>query len=80
MRYESELSYKKSELPLMGVVYTVREMIQMITDDGWIYDSQDGDHRHYEHPSKPGKVTIPVGDKALAKKTAHSILRQAGLK
>lgn len=35
---------------------------------GWIYDGQNGDHRHYKHPSKPGKVTIPVGNKELAKK------------
>ncbi len=36
-----------------------REMEKEILDDGWIFMSQEGSHRHYIHPTKPGKVTIP---------------------
>ena len=37
---------------------------------GWV-----GCHRLYKHPTKKGKVTIP-----LSKSTEQSILKQAGLK
>jgi len=39
-----------------------------------------GSHRHFEHPLKPGKVTVagkPGQD--LPEKTLGSILKQAGL-
>ncbi len=35
------------------------EMERIILADGWIFKNQTGSHRHYIHPSKPGKVTIP---------------------
>ena len=52
----------------------------MIEQDGWICDRMKGSHRHYDHPTKPGLVTIaghPSVD--LPPKTLKSILRQAGL-
>jgi predicted RNA binding protein YcfA (HicA-like mRNA interferase family) len=64
----------------MGQVYRVDTIIRRLIKDGWKFDSQEGDHRHYEHPVKKGKVTVPVGNKELGKKTANSILKQAGLK
>jgi predicted RNA binding protein YcfA (HicA-like mRNA interferase family) len=59
---------------------TVREIIRLLEDDGWIQTSQKGSHRHFEHPSKTGKVTVPgkmSSDVKLG--TQKSILRQAGL-
>ena len=44
-----------------------REMEKEILDDGWIFKSQEGSHRHYVHPTKPGKVTIPFHSKELSK-------------
>ncbi|GHV38518.1 addiction module toxin, HicA family protein [Spirochaetia bacterium] len=64
----------------MGKVYRVDEIIKILVDDGWKFDSQESSHRNYEHPIKKGKVTVPMGNKELAKKTANSILKQAGLK
>lgn len=64
----------------MKKVYTVKEIIKILTDDEWVFDSQEGSHQHYEHPQKPGKVTVPMGDKEIGKKTASSIFKQAGLK
>ena len=58
-----------------------REMEKLILADGWIFKSQQGSHRNYIHPVKPGKVTIPFHQgRDLTKKTENSIKRQAGLK
>ncbi|MBM4288244.1 MAG: type II toxin-antitoxin system HicA family toxin [Deltaproteobacteria bacterium] len=59
----------------------VREVIKLLEKDGWFMISQEGSHRQYKHPMKPGKVTIagnPHHD--LGPGTLHSILKQAGLK
>jgi predicted RNA binding protein YcfA (HicA-like mRNA interferase family) len=55
-------------------------ILKRLAEDGWKFNSQEGNHRHYEHPIKKGKVTVPIGNKELGKKTANSILKQAGLK
>ena len=57
-----------------------REMEKIILADGWIFLAQVGSHRHYIHPSKSGKVTIPFHCKDIPKGTENSILKQAGLK
>lgn len=56
-----------------------REVEKIITSDGWYIVKQVGSHRHYKHPSKPGKVTIPIHSGDLDKTTVKSILKQAGL-
>lgn len=48
-----------------------REMEKLILADGWIFKNQEGSHRHYTHPTKPGKD--------LNKRTENSIKQQAGL-
>jgi predicted RNA binding protein YcfA (HicA-like mRNA interferase family) len=52
----------------------------LLAADGWIQTAQRGSHRQFEHPVKPGKVTVPghPGDD-LAPGTERSIRRQAGL-
>ena len=60
---------------------TVREVVRIIEDGGWVMVAQKGSHRQFKHPTKPGRVTIaghPKDD--LAPGTLNSILRQAGLK
>lgn len=59
---------------------TSRDMERIILADGWVFKRQVGSHRHYVHPKKKGKVTIPFHSKDLAKGTELSILKQAGLK
>lgn len=56
-----------------------REMEKIIMKDGWIFKSQVGSHRHYVHPKKPGKVTIPFHSRELNKIVEKSIRKQAGL-
>lgn len=57
----------------------VRELEKMIEEDGWYPVSQKGSHRQYKHPTKPGKVTIPIHKGDLHPDTVKSILKQAGL-
>lgn len=58
-----------------------REVEKIIREDGWIYKETKGSHKHFVHPTKPGKVTIPQhpGD-SIDKTLLKQILRQAGLK
>lgn len=59
---------------------TVREMIRRVELDGWGRVRQTGSHRQYQHPRKPGTVTIAGKPSTeLPPKTARSILRQAQL-
>ncbi len=59
----------------------VREIIELIEEDGWYLVATKGSHRQYKHPTKSGRVTIaghPGHD--LAPGTLNSILKQAQLK
>ena len=60
---------------------TVRELLRIIENDGWVMVAQKGSHRQYKHPTKPGRVTIAGHARDdIAPGTLNSILRQAGLK
>ena len=58
----------------------VRDVIRLLTNDGWAQVSQKGSHRQFRHRTKPGKLTVPgeLSDD-LPLGTCKSILRQAGL-
>lgn len=62
-----------------GEKVTAKEIIKILEDDGWYRKNVKGSHHQYKHPSKSGKVTVPVHSGDLDKKTAKSILKQAGL-
>jgi predicted RNA binding protein YcfA (HicA-like mRNA interferase family) len=64
----------------MGKVYTSDEMIKLVRKAGWELDHIEGSHHIFYHKCKPGIVVIPAHTKTLAKGTANSILKQAGLK
>jgi len=59
----------------------VRDMLKLLTEDGWYLVATEGSHRQFKHLEKPGRVTVPgrPGDD-LATGTLNSILRQASLK
>ena len=57
-----------------------REMEKKLLTDGWYLKNVKGSHHQYKHPTKPGKITIPKHGGDIDKKTANSILEQAGLK
>jgi predicted RNA binding protein YcfA (HicA-like mRNA interferase family) len=59
----------------------IRDILKLIEGDGWRMRNQEGSHRQFVHPSKPGKVTIaghPSDE--VDPRTKASILKQAGLK
>lgn len=58
----------------------VREVIQLLKKDGWEEKPQKGSHLQLIHPTKRGKVTIPVHGGDIPIGTLNSILKQAGLK
>ena len=60
--------------------YSSKELIDMLTADGWHQTDTRGDHCYFKHTSKPGKITVPYPKKDLPQKTIASILKQAGLK
>ena len=59
----------------------IREVIEIIEQDGWFMVRIKGSHRQYKHSYKKGLVTIAghLNDD-LAKGTLNSIFKQAGLK
>lgn len=59
---------------------TTREIENLLLQDGWVYKNTRGSHKHFIHPCKPGKVTVPQHKGDLDIKTANSILKQAGLR
>ena len=60
--------------------YSSREVIDMLNKDGWVFIGQEGSHRHYEHPTKKGKATVPHPKKHIPIRTIKNIERQTGLK
>lgn len=59
--------------------YSSREVISILKTDGWFFVKCCGDHHHFKHPVKRGKVTIPhpVGDIPI--RTLKSISKQSGV-
>jgi predicted RNA binding protein YcfA (HicA-like mRNA interferase family) len=59
----------------------VHELIALIEADGWSQVRSKGSHRQFQHPTKPGTVTI-AGKPSLdvPPGTAKSVLLQAGLR
>jgi predicted RNA binding protein YcfA (HicA-like mRNA interferase family) len=59
----------------------VRDVLRLLTEDGWYHIATEGSHRQYKHPTKAGRVTVPgKPNDALPPGTLNSILEQAGLK
>ncbi len=59
---------------------TVRELLKLLKQDGWVIARTRGDHRQLHHPTKPGTVTVSGHMKDdVHPKTLRSVLRQAGL-
>jgi len=60
--------------------YSSRDLIKLIEDDGWVQVRVSGSHHHFKHPIKPGITTVKHPEKDIPPGTAHSVLRQAGLR
>lgn len=61
--------------------YKVKEVVKLLTSDGWKLHKIKGDHRQFKHPDKPGKVTVRGHDnEVLSQFLLNSIWKQAGWK
>lgn len=58
--------------------YKVKEILKLLSEDGWILKNQRGSHRQFVHPTKLGKVTVnnKLGD-TLDQDVLNSIFKQA---
>ena len=64
----------------MGKVFSSREIIKMLKDDGWYLVSTEGDHYNFKHAAKPGKVTVQHPVKDIYGRVLGNIFKQAGWK
>jgi predicted RNA binding protein YcfA (HicA-like mRNA interferase family) len=55
-----------------------REVIRLLEGDGWSALKTVGDHHHFKHATKPGKVTVTHPVRTIPIGTLRSIYRQAG--
>ncbi|MHB1871401.1 MAG: type II toxin-antitoxin system HicA family toxin [Steroidobacteraceae bacterium] len=64
------------------IIHTIqsRELIKLLQADGWQLKRTRGSHHQFEHPTKPGTVTVPHPKKDLGKGLVQAIRKQAGLK
>jgi predicted RNA binding protein YcfA (HicA-like mRNA interferase family) len=59
----------------------VKELIALIEADGWLQVRQKGSHRQFQHPTKPGTVTVSGNLSVdIPPGTLNNVLKQAGLK
>jgi len=57
-----------------------KQLVRIIRKEGWVLKTQKGSHQQFIHPTRKGKVTIPIHGKTEIKiNTLKSILIQAGL-
>lgn len=59
---------------------TTRDIIKLLTSDGWELKATRESHMQFVHPTKPGKVTLPNHKGDVPPGTLNSIMKQAGLK
>jgi len=61
-------------------VVKVRDVIEAVEAEGWVYDHTTGDHRIFERPGQPGVVTIAgkLGSD-MPEGTLNRVCRDAGV-
>ena len=55
-----------------------RKLIKQLEREGWYLHNIKGDHHHFKHNTKLGKVTVQHPKKDLTVGTLRHIYRQAG--
>jgi len=59
---------------------TASDVLRALLRDGWFKARQSGSHVILRHPTKPGRVTVPVHQgEIIAPKTLAHILKDASL-
>lgn len=57
-----------------------RDIIKILENDGWILRGIRGSHHIFNHPAKPGHISVPHPKSDLGKGLVNKLLKQAGLK
>ncbi|MCC0638480.1 type II toxin-antitoxin system HicA family toxin [Clostridioides sp. ZZV14-6044] len=57
-----------------------RELLKILKQNGWVEVGQRGSHLYLKHPTKKGKISVPIHNKDFKLGTLNNILKQAGLK
>mgnify|MGYP003578456202 CR=1 FL=1 len=57
-----------------------KEIIKQLEQAGWVLRNVKGSHHVYEHPDRPGHISVPHPKKDLGIGLAQKLLKQAGLK
>jgi predicted RNA binding protein YcfA (HicA-like mRNA interferase family) len=61
--------------------YKVKDIIDMLHDDGWYIETTRGSHRQFKHPIKSGRVTLRGKPSDTPSQfELNSIFKQAGWK
>ena len=59
----------------------VRELLDLMEENGWKLVRTRGSHRQFKHPEKSGTVTVAGKlNKDMPRGTLNNILKQSGLK
>ncbi len=66
----------------MGTLTTKRsaDVIKILEADGWVLRSVKGSHHVFQHPGRPGHLSVPHPKKDLGAGLVHKLLKQAGVK
>ena len=65
---------------MLPLYVNCKQVVKLLKEDGWLEKDQKGSHLQLIHPTKPGKVTVPIHSGDIPKGTLNAILKQAGLK
>jgi predicted RNA binding protein YcfA (HicA-like mRNA interferase family) len=57
-----------------------KDLIKRLNADGWVLRGSKGSHHVFNHPKKPGHLSVPHPKKDLGTGLVQKILKQAGLK
>ncbi len=57
-----------------------QSVVKAIEADGWVEVAQRGSHKHFTHPLKPEKVTVPHPKRDIPIGTLLSIEKQAPIR
>ena len=65
--------------PPVDTITTMRsiDIVKLLEADGWVLRSVRGSHHVFQHPSKPGHITVPHPKKELGTGLVHKLLKLA---
>jgi predicted RNA binding protein YcfA (HicA-like mRNA interferase family) len=59
---------------------TAKEVVSKLEAEGWRLARQKGSHAVFKHPSRKGRIIVPMHHGDMTKGTLNDILKKGGLK